>query len=210
MASKIDILILIINCTPLKNSKINSNKAWYFIAGTIIVLAVSRLLPHPPNFTPLGGIAILGAAYFRSSLWKYIVPLIAFYISDLLVSNIIYSSFYPDQAFVWFSSHMLWNYGAILAIVMISSYLLKNKNFKNILGASLIGAVLFFVISNFGSWIADPMYPKNMAGLITAYIAGLPFFPNSLISTVLYAALGYGIIEYGTAWMGQKQWSIRQ
>src|SRR5690625_2530651 len=125
------------------------------ILGTIIFLAVSRLLPHPNNFTPLGGIAILGATYMNHRFiyvapriaippkgviailgatymnhrfMKYVVPIIAFYISDLLASNWNYSSFYPDTSFVWFSNHMLWHYGASLLIVGLSSLIMKKKN----------------------------------------------------------------------------------
>lgn len=173
------------------------------IVGTLFALALSRLLPHPYNFTPLGGIAVLGATYFRHSIWKYVVPILAFYLSDLLVTNILYASFYSNEGFIWFSSHMVWTYGAILAIVLVSSAIMKTKSFKNLIGASVLGAVLFFLISNFGSWMADPMYPKNIAGLMTAYAAGIPFFPNSLVSTVFYASLGYGMIEYGSVWMGK-------
>lgn len=166
------------------------------ILGTIILLAVSRLLPHPHNFTPLGGMAILGAAYFNHRIWKYIIPVLAFYISDLLVSNLIYASFYPDQSFVWFSGHMLWNYGAILVIVALSSRIMKRKNWKNLIGASLSGAVIFFLISNFGSWVGNPLYTNDISGLISSYVAGIPFFPNTLASTLLFAGIGYTVIEY--------------
>lgn len=177
------------------------------VAGTLLVLAISRLLPHPYNFTPLGGIAILGATYFRSSIWKYILPILAFYISDLLVTNILYASYYAGEGFIWFSSHMIWTYSAIILIALVSSRIMRVKKFKNLLGASVLGAVLFFLISNFGSWISDPMYPKTAGGLITAYVAGIPFFPSSLASTVFYSALGYGVIEYGPTWVGQMAWS---
>lgn len=187
----------------LNKTKMRSKNHIILIVGTIILLGISRLLPHPYNFTPLGGMAILGAAYFQSTIWKYVVPMVAFYLSDLLVSNVLYASFYADQGFVWFSSHMIWTYGATITIVLFSSLILRRKSFKNILGASLLGAVLFFVISNFGSWIADPIYPKSIGGLTTAFIAGIPFFPATLASTVLYASLGYGVIEYGSARLKQ-------
>jgi len=173
------------------------------ILGTIILLAVSRLLPHPHNFTPLGGIAILGATYFNNRIWKYFIPMIAFYISDLLVSNLIYSSFYPYQTFIWFSNHMLWNYGAILVIVALSSWIMKRKSWKNLIGASLSGAVIFFLISNFGSWAGNPMYSNDIVGLISCYAAGLPFFPNTLASTLLFAGVGYAVIEYGQIFLYQ-------
>ena len=184
-----------------------SKKHITLITGVILLLGISRLIPHPYNFTPLGGMAILGAAYFPSTIWKYVVPIVAFYISDLLVTNVLYSGFYADQGFVWFSSHMVWTYGATISIVLVSSVILRRKNFKNILGASVLGAILFFAISNFGSWIADPIYPKTISGLITAYVAGIPFFPATLASTVLYAALGYGVIEYGSARITQPAMS---
>ncbi|WP_236975687.1 DUF6580 family putative transport protein [Membranihabitans maritimus] len=174
------------------------------LISTIILLVFARLLPHPPNFTPLGGIAILGGCYFGKSYLKYLIPLIAFYISDLLVSNLLFKSFYPDQSFVFFSSHMIWNYIAIIIIVFISTLFLKNKNFKNILGTSLAGAVVFFIISNFGTWMAGTMYSKDFSGLMTCYFAGLPFLHNTVSSFVLFSAAGYGIIEYGHQLLGKK------
>lgn len=186
-----------------------SNKYNLLIIGTIIALAVSRLIPHPPNFTPLGGIAILGAAYLRSPYMKYLIPVLAFYISDLLVSNLIYASFYPEQSFVWFSGHMIWNYAAIVAVVALSSRIMKKKNWKNLAAASFTGAVLFFVISNFGSWAGNPMYPQDIGGLISCYIAGLPFFPNTLISTAVFAGIGFGIMEYGHYRLFQKESATR-
>ncbi len=180
-----------------------SKKLTTLIVGTIILMALSRLLPHPYNFTPLVGIAVLGSTYFPKSVWKYIVPILAFYLSDLLVSNILYSSMYPDQGIVWFTSHMIWTYGATLMIVLISNLIMKNKSFKNLVGASLLGAVIFFAISNFGSWLADPVYPKTTGGLLTALAAGIPFFPATLASAIIYASLGYGIIEYGSQWISR-------
>src|SRR5690606_2350410 len=97
----------------------------FLIIGTIFILAISRLLPHPYNFTPLGGIAVLGATYFGSSVWKYIVPILAFYVSDLLVTNILYASFYAEQGMVWWSSHMIWTYSAIVLIILVSSVIMR-------------------------------------------------------------------------------------
>ena len=177
------------------------------ITGTILLLAISRLLPHPYNFTPIGGIAILGATYFNSSFWKYVVPVIAFYISDLLVTNILFASYYAGEGIIWFSTHMIWTYSAMVIIVLLSSLIMRKKSFKNLIGASVAGAILFFLITNFGSWLADPMYPKTFGGLMTAYVAGIPFFPNSLASTLLYASAGYGIIEYGSTWVNKLSWA---
>lgn len=174
------------------------------IAGTILLMAISRLLPHAYNFTPMIAMGIMGASYFKSTIWKYLVPIIAFYVSDLLVTNILYASFYADQGFVWFSSHMIWTYGAMLVIVLVSNLLMRTKNMKNVLGASLAGAVLFFLITNLGSWMADPIYPKTAGGVLAAYAAGIPFFPATLVSTVLYATVGYGVIEYGSAWLRKR------
>lgn len=185
-------------------TEMNSKNNIFLIVGTILVLAISRLLPHPYNFTPLVGIAVLGATYFQSSIWKYVVPVVAFYVSDLLVTNLLYASYYPGQGFVWFTSHMAWTYGATLAIVLISSVIMRKKSLKNLAGASFAGAVIFFLISNFGSWLADPMYPKSIGGLTTAYVAGIPFFPATLASAFVYAGLGYGIIEFGSSRMRQS------
>ncbi|GAA5220512.1 DUF6580 family putative transport protein [Membranihabitans marinus] len=174
------------------------SKTPYIVLGTIVALAIARLLPHPSNFTPLGGIAILGATYYKRSVLKYLIPVLAFYLSDILVSNILFKSFYPDQGFVFFSSHMAWSYLSIALIVLAVNPIMKNKNIKNLLGSAVLGSILFFLISNFGAWMGGNMYPKSLSGLMACYAAGIPFFGNTLASFVIFSALGYGIVEYST------------
>ena len=60
------------------------------------------------------------------------------------------------------------------------------------LGFCLAGSVLFFLVTNFGAWLASPVYPRSGAGLLQAYIAGVPFFQWTLLGTLAYAAILFG------------------
>jgi len=150
------------------------------ISALIIVAALSRLIPHPPNFTPVGGIALFGAAYFTKKYWAFIIPFIGLWASDLILNNIVYAQYF--DGFVLFSNSFYWTVAAFAAILLILSNtkLLKEIKPMNLLGSSIIASVIFFLVSNFGSWMSGIIYPKTVAGLIACYTAGIPFFWNTL------------------------------
>ena len=138
--------------------------------GIFLVLAVSRFIPHPPNFTSLIALSFYVPAFLGR---KYILALISsFFITDLLIG---------------FHSTMLFTWGSVLIIGLFSNFFLKNI-FLRISGA-LLGAILFFIVTNFGVWITSGMYTLNLNGLLSAYLLGLPFFGFSALSTLIFSAL---------------------
>jgi hypothetical protein len=168
------------------------------IALFIVFAALSRFLPHPPNFTPIGGMALFGAAYFSRRYLAFLVPLAALWISDLIMNNLVYVNAYPEfyDGFAWFGN--LYVYASILLIAGLGMLLLRKVRITNLIGASLLASVLFFLITNFGSWILDPIYPKTGAGLTSAYAAGIPFFWNTLMADLFYTAVlfgGYALVQ---------------
>lgn len=158
----------------------------------ILVAAGSRLLPHPPNFTPLGAMALFGAATLSSRLLVFLVPLTALYLSDLVLNNIVYAQYH--ETFTWGVS--IGTYAAFGLIIGLGILALRNRplHFGRLTWVTITGTGIFFLVTNFTSWLIDPfqMYPDNAAGLAASYAAGLPFLLNSLLGNIFFTALLFG------------------
>ena len=158
------------------------------LAGLIVLAALTRLLPHPPNFSPVEAIALFGGAYFAARGWALLVPLVAMFVSDLalgLVNGGIYFDYFASAGF-------LLVYACIAVSTMLGFGLRGRVNGARVLGYSLAGSVLFFFVTNFGAWLGSPAYPQSAAGLAAAYVAGIPFFQWTVFGTLFYAALLFG------------------
>lgn len=171
-----------------------NKKSILIITGFIVFAALTRLLPHAYNFTPLGAIALFGAAYFTEKKWALIIPILAFWGSDLLLNNIMYSAYY--DGFTWLTSDMLYTYGSIAMIVVLGYYLLKKITFGRVLSGALGASVIFFIVSNLGVWISGTMYPMTFEGLIACYTAAIPFFHYTIAGNVVYSAALFGSYEW--------------
>ena len=137
--------------------------------GIFLALGASRFIPHPPNFTSLIALSfyvpvILGPRYIPALL-------LGFFITDIIIG------FHSLTFFTW---------GSVLIIGLISNYF-KSSLIKRISG-SLIGALIFFVITNFGVWILGS-YGYTLSGLVNCYILAIPFFTYSIISTLLFSSI---------------------
>ena len=154
----------------------------------IVVAAMTRLMPHPPNFSPVAAMALFGGAYFASRAWAVAVPLLAMLLSDLVMA-VVAGGMYLD--------HMLnLRFLAIYACIAFSSVLgfgLRGRvGGAGVLGYSLLGAALFFLVTNFAVWAGGSMYPMSLGGLGAAYVAGIPFFQWTVLGTLFYAAVLFG------------------
>ena len=158
------------------------------LAALIFVAALSRLLPHPPNFSPVEAIALFGGAYFASRAWALAVPLLAMFASDLVLGAVMgagYASYVGGISF--------WSVYACIALSTLLGFGLRGKaSGARLLAYSLAGSVLFFVVTNFAAWIASPFYPQTPAGLLGSMMAGIPFFQWTVFGTLAYAALLFG------------------
>lgn len=170
------------------------NKRILVIFGLLILAAITRLVPHPYNFAPIGAMSLFGAAYFSDKKLAFLLPLVAFFISDLFVNNIIYAEFYTG--FVFVSPGFYWTYGAMAAIVLAGIFIFKKVNTTRVIGGALSASILFFLISNFGAWISSPIYPPTISGLMTAYIAAIPFFHMTVLSDLVYCGALFGLFEF--------------
>lgn len=147
------------------------------VASFIIAAALTRVLPHPWNFSPVGAMALFGGARFRNRWNAFLFPLVALILSDAILG------FYPD---VWVS------YGAFCGIVWLGTLIQNSKNPLWIALAMLGGSVGFFIITNFGVWALQSIYPKTGAGLQACYVAALPFFQNTLEGDLVYTGILFG------------------
>jgi len=148
-----------------------------FPISIIAILAFARLIPHPPNFTPIIAVAIMSGYFFKNLNFSIIVLLAAMLLSDLFIG------FYENVIFVYIS---------LLLITLIFQKISKKVNFKNLFIFGFAGSLIFFIISNFGVWLLESPgldnnpYDKNLQGLIRCYILAIPFFANTLISTLFF------------------------
>ncbi len=150
------------------------SKEEIFSVGLILLMVFSRLIPHPPNFTPIIATGILCGYFFKDLKLSLIILLLSMLISDLLIG------FYSNMLFVYSS----------LFLITLFAFKMNNKiNIKNLFLFGFAGSFLFYLISNFGVWIFGSLYPKNIGGLIECYFMAIPFFKNTLISTTVFIYL---------------------
>ena len=162
------------------------------LTALIVLAALSRLLPHLPNFSPVEAVALFGGAYFASRSWALIVPLLAMFLSDLalgLVNGGIYLDYFLSAGFALV-------YVCIALSALLGFGLRSKVGFGRVVGYSLLGSLLFFLVTNFGTWLGAGMYPQTSAGLIAAYVAGIPFFQNTVLGTLFYSGLLFGTFAY--------------
>ncbi len=167
------------------------NRKSLLTVGLLIILAVAtRLLPHPHNFAPIGGVALFGAAWFRHRLSGFAIPLVAMWLSDLYINNVTYAAY--NSSFVWLSDGFYWMYGSFALISLLGLLLFREVTPSRILGGAVSSSLLFFLITNFGVWLGSTLYPQTLSGLITCYAAGVPFYWNTLAGDLVYSAALFG------------------
>lgn len=159
----------------------------------VLLAAFSRLLPHPPNFTPIGAMALFGVAYFIQRHLAFLIPIISMWLSDLVLNNVVYGQYFDH--FVWVYDGFYFTYGAFILIGLIGFVALKRVKIQNLVLASLLASIVFFLLSNFGVWASTTMFPKNFSGLIACYTAGLPFYKNTLMGDLVYTGVLFGAFE---------------
>jgi len=147
--------------------------------GLIILAITLRFLPHLPNFAPITALALFAGVYFRG-YWAYLLPLLAMIISDI---------------FLGFHSTMFFVYFSLLLTVGIGALARSRKNPATVIAGTLLGSILFFVITNFGVWLTTSWYSPGIDGLIKCYYMALPFFRNSLTGDLFYAIILFGAYE---------------
>ena len=155
------------------NKHIKNFQSYSLPICLILILSLSRLIPHPSNFTPMLAVGVFSGFYFRNFLLGVLIVIFSMFLGDL------YLGFHETMFFTYIS----------LAVAVVFGLLIKRLKFTEILFSGLASSVCFFIITNFGAWLTLEMYEKNLAGLLQSYILAVPFFHNTLISTLLYLAV---------------------
>jgi hypothetical protein len=158
-----------------------------FVISVIVAGAFMRLIPHWPNLTPIAAMALFGGAYIGKKYLAFIIPLAAMLLSDI---------------FLGFHASMVAVYVGFAITVSLGIMISKNVKVLSVIGASLLSTVIFFLITNFASWLGSPLYPHNFTGLMEAYTAGLmflndgnygiSFFLNSVLGDLMYNTIFFG------------------
>lgn len=168
-----------------------TNKRIFILGAIIIGAALTRLIPHPMNFAPLGAMALFGSAYLSKNSIGLVATMMAWFISDLVLNNFVYAA----SGFTLFTEGSVFIYGSIVLIYLLGKGLLKEVTLPRMLGGSLGASVIFFLLSNFGVWMSGYGYPMTAEGLVACYVAAVPFFQNTLFGDLFYAAVLFMLYE---------------
>jgi hypothetical protein len=150
-----------------------------YISVAIFIAAISRLLPHPPNFTPIAAMALFGGACMTDKKFAFIIPLLAMFISDCILQLVSGTGFHNTLPFVY----------ASFAITVGLGFMLRTNNKAGrIFLVSVLSSCIFFAITNLATWWFEgtngaPMYAHNLQGLISCFIAAIPFYNNSVFGS---------------------------
>lgn len=167
-----------------------NNKTLWLAASLIVISVFSRVLPHPDNFTAVTAAALFGGAFFGRSIISAVLPLLSLYASDLVLNNTLYST----GTWQWGYAGMGYVYGAMAAAGLVGACLLKpNSGVGRVAGATVLGTLFFWLVSNLGVWQGSGMYAHTTDGLVQCYLMALPFLRNALFADLLFAQALFGI-----------------
>ncbi len=159
----------------------------------VLLLAVGiagRLLPHPPNFTPVAAAALFAGYFFARRGVAILVPLVIMASSDVVLG-------------IYQLPILLTVYGAFLVPVVLRSVLRRKMSVARIGACAAGGSLCFFLSTNFAVWLFGPWYAHSATGLVQCYIAALPFFKYTLAGDLLWSAVffgGYAVVVNGLQW----------
>jgi hypothetical protein len=157
---------------------------------SIVLIAsgvVGRLAPHPWNFAPLCAIALFAGVYLGGR-YALLVPVIAMLIGDVFIG------FYSWPL-------MLTVYGSYMFAGMLGVVIRKYKSAEMIVAGSLIGSVIFFLLTNWAVWQFSPWYAKTWTGLVECYTLALPFFRNTVLGDLFFVSVLFGAYELAKFWI---------
>lgn len=176
------------------------NKRSITLSAIIALAALSRLLPHPPNVTPIAAMALFGGVYLRDRKVAFLLPIAAMFFSDLVLGFAVYGTvLLKSQPVV---------YLCMLITVAIGRLIQTKRSALRITLATLASAVMFYLVTNFAVWASGALYPKTWTGLINCYTAAIPFFRNSTIGDLAFAVVlfgGFAVLEKSFVWLREQE-----
>ena len=163
---------------------------YVLILFLIFVGVMSRIYPYAPNFTPMLSIALLSGLYSKNRFFV-LLPILIMLISDIMIGN---------------HAIVPWVYSSFILIFALG-YLVKKSSYSYIFIFSILSSIIFFVISNLGVWFTGG-YSYSFNGLIACYTAAIPFFKNTLVSTILYSSVIHSVVSVVSSY--DKQLRVNQ
>ena len=171
---------------------------YHLIVGLIVLALVGRLIPHPEDFTPMLAVALFGGAMLSGRM-AYVIPLVAMFLSDLLMGHSI----------TWMTPVI---YACFALGTGVGQWLGRDRTWAKTGLVALGGSFLFYVVTNFAVWITSdglysqiPLYPHTLDGLIQCYFMALPFFRNDIAGNVLWTAMLFGLFVLIQLWIKTYQ-----
>jgi hypothetical protein len=149
-----------------------------FILSLVLIAGLSRLIPHPWNFTAVGAMALFSGSRMPHKGLAFLAPLLTLLWTDAILG------FHSTAVYVY----------AAVALITIIGFFTEHKP-SRIFAGSLVSSVLFFAITNFGVWLTQDLYPKNASGLIESYVMAIPFFGNQILGDLFYVGLLFGVYQ---------------
>ena len=158
---------------------------WFALAAIMLAAALTRLLPHPPNFNAVGAIALFGGATFSDRRAALLVPIAALLLSDLVLG------IHRLMPLVY----------ALFGLTVVIGFLLRSRRGAlPVASAAIAAATIFYLVTNAAVWSAGHLYPATLEGLVACYVAALPFYGNGVAGNVFFCGLlfgGWALLERG-------------
>lgn len=171
---------------------------FWALAGITLAVAMTRVVPHPWNFTPVGALCLFGGAYFARRWAAYGVPLAALVLSDLVLAATHYT-FAQLQ-------YMPPVYLSFALIVGLGTLLRGRTRLLPVAAAAVAAALLHYAITNFAVWLFQDFYPRTGEGLVACYVAALPYLKNMLAANLVFSGVLFG----GFAWAQHRFPMLRE
>jgi len=173
----------------------------------IVLAALYRLLPvwdfSLSNISPVMALAFCGAVYFKDRrMW--LVPFVALSLSDLFINH----HYATTYGYTWTLGGFVARTLCIVAVLGVGAWVARRRSWLGLLNGTLLGALLFYLVTNTQSWMQDPFYAKTLAGWWQALTTGHPEFPptilffrNTLFGDLMFTGLFAGLME----WMARRK-----
>ena len=169
-----------------QEQKLNSSFSYLVILAVLIALGVAgRLLPHPPNFTPMAAIALFAGFIFIKRYMAVVAVVSTMILCDYFA--------FGSLSVSWFGSKSMFVvYIALLFPIVFKNFLQRKLNVLRIFGAAITSSSVFFLATNFAVWAFSPMYEKTLEGLVLCYTMAIPFFQNTIAGDLIWSGVIFG------------------
>jgi len=169
----------------------------------IVIVAGLRLVanfvsdPGPlAVFTPIGAMALFGGAYFRGNVKPFVFPLLTLFVSDVVLSFTVYSSFRSGLLY----GGLYWTYGAFALMTIAGKFIIKNVNVKNVVISVIVATLIHWIVSDIGGCLREPNATAMFSLYLQRLITAIPYEWKFLAGTAIYSAIMFGVFE----WMQKK------